>query len=164
MSLAIESATVDDVPLILELIGELADFEQLRHEVTATEADLRRTLFGEHPGAEVVIARLDGNAVGFALFFHNYSTFLGQPGIYLEDLYVRSVARGNGVGQAMLVRLARLARERGCGRLWWVLDWNERAIAFYRELGAAPMDEWTVFRLDRAGIDKLADEPTKGAS
>jgi GNAT superfamily N-acetyltransferase len=156
---SIEAARVGDVGLILTLIGELAEFEGLRHEVVASEDDLRRTLFSDRPAAEVVLARIADETVGFALFFHNYSTFLGRPGLYLEDLYVRPAARGRGVGRALLVHLARLARERGCGRLeWWVLDWNERAIAFYRSLGASAMDDWTVYRLDRAAIEALAGE------
>ena len=155
----IRPATPDDVALILRFIRELADYERLLHEVVATEDRLRETLFGARPAAEVVIAEEDGEARGFALFFHNYSTFLAQPGIYLEDLYVRPEARGRGAGRALLAHLARLARERGCGRLeWWVLDWNESAMRFYRSLGARPMDEWTVFRLAGADLDRLADE------
>lgn len=149
-----------DVPLILRFIRELAEYERLLHEVVATEERLRETLFGARPAAEVVIAEdADGAALGFALFFHNYSTFLAQPGIYLEDLYVRPEARGRGAGRALLAHLARLARERGCGRLeWWVLDWNESAIRFYRSLGAQPMDDWTVFRLTGEELGRLADE------
>jgi GNAT superfamily N-acetyltransferase len=156
----IRPAAEADVPLILRFIRELAEYERLLHEVVATEDRLRDTLFGPRPGAEVVIAEdEDGEPLGFALFFHNYSTFLAQPGIYLEDLYVRPEARGRGAGRALLAHLARLARERGCGRLeWWVLDWNEPAIRFYRSLGARPMDEWTVFRLAGADLDRLADE------
>ncbi len=148
-----------DVPLILRFIRELADYERLLHEVVATEERLRRTLFGPRPGAEVAIAEADGEPVGFALFFHNYSTFLAQPGLYLEDLYVRPEARGRGIGRALLAHLARLARERDCGRMeWWVLDWNEAAIRFYHSLGARPMDEWTVFRLTGDDLARLADE------
>ncbi len=156
----IRPATDGDVPLILRFIRELADYERLLHEVVATEDRLRESLFGPRPGAEVVIADDgDGEPLGFALFFPNYSTVLAQPGIYLEDLYVRPQARGRGVGRALLSHLARLARERGCGRLeWWVLDWNESAIRFYRSLGARPMDDWTVFRLAGADLDRLADE------
>lgn len=157
MPLHLRHATESDVPLVLTFIRELAGYERLAHEVVATEERLRRTLFGPRPFAEVVLAELEGEAVGFALFFHNYSTFLGLPGIYLEDLYVRPAARGAGVGRALLRHLARLAVERGCGRLeWWVLDWNEDAIRFYASLGARPMDEWTVFRLDGAALDRLA--------
>jgi GNAT superfamily N-acetyltransferase len=157
--MAIRPAVEADVPLILRFIRDLADYERLLHEVVATEARLRETLFGARPAAEVMIAEADGEPLGFALFFHNYSTFLAQPGLYLEDLYVRPEARGRGVGRALLAHLARLARERGCGRLeWWVLDWNESALRFYRSLGARPMDEWTVQRLTGADLDRLADE------
>ncbi len=145
--------------MILELIGELAEYERLRHEVVATEDDLRRTLFGERPAAEVVLAEVAGEAspVGFALFFHNYSTFLGRPGLYLEDLFVRTAWRGRGIGRRMLQHLARIAVERGCGRFeWWVLDWNEPAIRFYRSIGAVPMDEWTVQRVTGEALERLA--------
>jgi GNAT superfamily N-acetyltransferase len=156
----IRPAAEADVPLILRFIRELAEYERLLHEVVATEAKLRETLFGARPAAEVVIAEdEDGEPLGFALFFHNYSTFLAQPGIYLEDLYVRPEARGRGAGRALLAHLARLAKERGCGRLeWWVLDWNESAIRFYGSLGARPMDDWTVFRLTGDDLARLADE------
>lgn len=157
-TLRIRPAVEADVPLILRFIRELADYERLLHEVVATEDRLRDTLFGARPAAEVVIAE-DGEPLGFALFFHNYSTFLAQPGIYLEDLYVRPEARGRGAGRALLAHLARLAKERGCGRLeWWVLDWNESAIRFYRSLGAQSMDDWTVFRLTGDDLARLADE------
>ena len=156
----IRPAVKADVPLILRFIRELAEYERLLHEVVATEEKLRDTLFGARPAAEVVIAEdADGEPLGFALFFHNYSTFLAQPGIYLEDLYVRPEARGRGAGRALLAHLARLAKERGCGRLeWWVLDWNESAIRFYRSLGAQPMSDWTVFRLTGDDLARLADE------
>ena len=158
-TLRIRSAVEADVPLVLRFIRELAEYERLLHEVVATEERLRDTLFGARPAAEVVIAEEDGEPVGFALFFHNYSTFLAQPGLYLEDLYVRPEARGRGAGRALLAHLARLARERGCGRLeWWVLDWNDSAIRFYRSLGARPMDDWTVFRLAGDELARLADE------
>jgi len=148
MSLTIREATRADVPLILTFIRELAEYEKLLHEVEATEADLAETLFGSTPRAEVVIAESEGSAAGFALFFHNYSTFAGRPGIYLEDLYVRPAARGKGVGRALLAHLADLALARGCARLEWaVLDWNRPAIGFYESLGAKAMDEWTVYRL-----------------
>lgn len=150
-------ATESDVSLIHELIGELAAYEKLSHQVEGTPEQLREALFGERPGAEVLIARDGSRAVGFALFFHNFSTFLCRPGLYLEDLFVREEARGRGIGQRLLAELARIARDRGCGRMeWWVLDWNEPAIGFYKRLGAEPMDEWTVFRLDRDGIANLA--------
>lgn len=157
MPIDIRSANAQDVPLILAFIRDLAEYERLSHEVVATEEKLHRTLFGERRFAESIIASLDGEPVGFALFFHNYSTFLGQPGIYLEDLYVRPAARGRGVGEKLLAHLARLAIDRGCGRLeWWVLDWNEPALAFYRKLGAVPMDEWTVQRVTGSALEALA--------
>jgi len=157
--MAIRAATPDDVPLILRFIRELAAYERLAHEVVATEEKLRETLFGARPYAEVVIAEEAGEPAGFALFFHNYSTFLGRPGIYLEDLYVRPEMRGGGIGRALLAHLARLAVERGCGRLeWWVLDWNEPAIRFYRQLGAEAMDDWTVFRVAGDALTQLASD------
>ncbi len=154
----IRSATSADVPGILSFINKLAVYEKLAHEVTATEAGLQETLFGERRYAEVVIAYHHGQPVGFALFFHNYSTFLGKPGIYLEDLYVDEDQRGKGFGKALLIHLARLAEERNCGRLEWsVLDWNEPAIKFYKSLGAVPLDEWTVFRVTGAALATLAN-------
>ncbi|MFN8000159.1 MAG: GNAT family N-acetyltransferase [Acidobacteriota bacterium] len=156
----IRSATSADVPVILSFINKLAVYEKLAHEVTATEAGLQETLFGERRYAEVVIAYHHGQPVGFALFFHNYSTFLGKPGIYLEDLYVDEDQRGKGFGKALLIHLARLAEERNCGRLEWsVLDWNEPAIKFYQSLGAVPLDEWTVFRVTGAALATLANTP-----
>lgn len=155
----ITPATEEDAPLILWFIKELAEYERLPHEVVATEESLRSSLFGERSAAEVLFGRLDGEPAGFALFFHSFSTFLGRPGIYLEDLYVRPEFRGRGVGKALLFYLAGLARERGCGRLEWsVLDWNESAIGFYRSLGAVPMDEWTVFRVSGEALDLLSEE------
>lgn len=155
--LEIAPAVPADVPLVLRFVRELADYERLAHQVTATEDDVRRELFGAHPGAEVVIARLDGEPVGMALFFHNFSTFLARRGLYLEDLLVTPAARGRGVGRELLAYLARLAVARGCGRFEWaVLDWNEPAIRFYRALGAEPMEEWTVFRLTGEALAKLA--------
>jgi GNAT superfamily N-acetyltransferase len=157
--LTLRAATPDDVPLILRFIRELADYERLLHEVEATEERLRETLFGPRAYAEVVIAETQGEPQGFALFFHNYSTFLAKPGIYLEDLYVRPEARGRGIGRKLLAHLARIAKERGCGRLeWWVLDWNEPARRFYRSLGAEAMDEWTVHRVAGGALDRLAAE------
>lgn len=156
----IRSATSADVPVILSFINKLAVYEKLAHEVTATEAGLQETLFGERRYAEVVIAYHHGQPVGFALFFHNYSTFLGKPGIYLEDLYVDEDQRGKGFGKALLIHLARLAEERNCGRLEWsVLDWNEPAVKFYQSLGAEPLDEWTVFRVTGAALATLANTP-----
>ena len=150
-------ATAEDTPVILAMIRELADYERMSHEVVADITRLRQSLFGERRVAEVLIAAKRGEPLGFALFFHNFSTFVGRPGIYLEDLYVRPAARGSGIGKALLVRLARIAVERGCGRLEWaVLDWNEPAIGFYRRLGATAMDEWTVFRLTGAALEDLA--------
>ena len=155
----IKPATIDDVPLILQFIKDLAEYEKLLHEVVATEEILRETLFGQHVHAEVVIGYLQGQPVSFALFFHNFSTFLGRSGIYLEDLFVEPVARGKGIGQKMLAYLAKLAKERNCGRLeWWVLDWNEEAIGFYKSLGAVPMDEWTVYRVTDQALDNLANK------
>lgn len=155
--LHIRPAAENDVPLILELIQGLAEYERLAHEVVATEEKLRHTLFGAKPVAEVLIAEQDGTPAGFALFFHNYSTFLAKPGIYLEDLFVKPSFRGKGIGKALLVRLARVAVERDCGRLEWsVLDWNEPAIRFYRSLGSRPMDEWTVHRVSGDALLQLA--------
>jgi GNAT superfamily N-acetyltransferase len=155
--IAIAPATPLDVPLILRFIRELAEYECLSHAVVADEATLREGLFGARPGAEVLLARDGDEGLGFAVFFHSFSTFVGRRGLYLEDLYVKPEARGRGVGRALLQRLARLAVERGCGRFEWaVLDWNEPAIRFYRALGARPMDDWTVFRLDGEALRALA--------
>jgi len=155
----IRPARVGDVPVILELIRDLATYERAPHEVTATEEQLVDVLFGERPAAEVLLVFEGKSPVGFALFFHNFSTWLGRPGLYLEDLFVKPEKRGKGYGRALLVELAKIAMERGCGRMEWaVLDWNEPAIKFYRSLGAKPMDEWTVFRLTRDGIERLALE------
>ena len=154
---AIRPAVPDDLPLICALIRELADYEKLAHEVRFDSARLGEYLFGPRPMAEVLIAESDGTAQGFALFFHNFSTFEGRPGIYLEDLFVRPAARGKGLGKALLAHLARLAVDRGCARFeWWVLDWNAPSIGFYKALGARPMDEWTVMRVDGAALDALA--------
>jgi GNAT superfamily N-acetyltransferase len=158
-SIRIASATEEQVPLILELIRGLAEYERLAHEVVATEESLRASLFGPRPDAEVVIAYVGDQPAGFALFFHNYSTFLGQRGLYLEDLFVKPAFRRNGVGRRLLQYLARLAVERRCGRFeWWVLDWNEPAIGFYQGLGARPMSDWTVYRLTGDALVKLAGE------
>ncbi len=153
----IRPAAPADVPLILTFIRELATYEKLAHEVVATDADMHAALFGERPVIEAVIASLDGQPVGYALFFPTFSTFLGKPGLYLEDLYVRPAARGFGVGRKLLEHLARITVERGWGRLEWsVLDWNEPSIAFYKKMGAKPMDEWTVFRLAGEKLHSLA--------
>jgi GNAT superfamily N-acetyltransferase len=154
----IRAARPDDVPIIAALIRDLAAYEHLEHEVVFDEAVLGDHLFGERRYAEVIIAETEDGPVGFALFFHNFSTFLGRPGIYLEDLFVRPGARGRGLGKALLVELGRLARARGCGRIEWaVLDWNEPSIAFYRSLGAAPKDEWVLYRMAGAAMAALAD-------
>ena len=165
----IAPAEVRDVPVILRLIKELAEYERLAHEVAATEDSVRESLFGAKPHAEAVIARAvpsqshhvagagGDEAVGCAVWFHSYSTFLSKPGLYLEDLFVRPAWRGRGVGRALLRHLARIAIARGCGRMEWsVLDWNDPAIGFYRSIGARPMDEWTVYRLTGDALDRLA--------
>ena len=155
----IRTATPDDVPAILSMVRELAEYERAPHEVTATESHLRTALFGEHPAVYALIAENDdtGEAVGFAMWFLNFSTWLGRHGIYLEDLYVKPHARGEGHGRALLTRLAQIAVERGCGRVEWaVLDWNEPSIGFYKSLGAVPMDEWTIFRLTGDSLGRLA--------
>ena len=155
----VRAATRADVPLILTLIHELAAYEKLAREVVATEETLVATLFGRQPHAFVLIAEVGGAAVGFALFYHNYSTFLGRPGIFLEDLFVRPEARGRGAGRALLSRLAAIALERGCGRFEWaVLDWNESAIGFYRKLGATALNDWTTYRLTGGALARLAEE------
>src|SRR6266478_9338055 len=156
--LVIRPATVADVPVILELIRELATYERAPNAVTATKEQLVDVLFGPRPAAEVVLALEEEMPVGFAVFFHNFSTWLGQPGLYLEDLFVKPEERGKGYGRALLVHLGKIARERGCGRMEWaVLNWNEPAIKFYRALGAKPVDEWTVYRLTGDEINALAE-------
>jgi GNAT superfamily N-acetyltransferase len=156
-SFQIRTTTESDLAVILSLIRELAEYERAPDAVVATEAGLREVLFGAKRSAEVLLASEEQEPVGFAVFFHNFSTWLGRPGLYLEDLFVRPEKRGKGYGRALLERLARIAQERGCGRMEWaVLDWNDPAIQFYRKLGAQPMDEWTVFRLTGEGIAKLA--------
>lgn len=157
--LSIRQAGPSDVPIVLGFIRDLAEYERLSHEVVATEEDLHEHLFGEHRTAEAVLGYLGDEAVAFALFFHNFSTFLGRPGIYLEDLFVRPSARGLGIGRAMLRYVAQLACERKCGRVEWsVLDWNEPAIGFYRSLGAIPKDEWTIYRLTGDALQRFAVE------
>ena len=157
MTHTIRPATAADLPLIAQFIRDLADYEKLADEVRFNEAMLGDRLFGARPYAEVLIGEIDGVPEGFALFFHNFSTFEGRPGIYLEDLFVRPEARGWGLGKAFLKRLAALAVERDCARLEWsVLDWNEPSIQFYKALGARPMDEWTVMRVDGQALEDLA--------
>jgi len=161
----IRRACVQDVPVILHLIRDLATYERAPDEVTATEEQLVDVLFGEKPAAEVLLAFEGGSPVGFAVYFFNFSTWLGRPGLYLEDLFVKPEKRGKGYGRALLVELAKIARDRGCGRMEWaVLEWNEPAIKFYRALGAKPMHEWTVFRLTRDGIAKLANAADTAAT
>ncbi|MGB7921652.1 MAG: GNAT family N-acetyltransferase [Pyrinomonadaceae bacterium] len=155
----IEETAPKDVPLLLSFIKELAEYERLSGSATVTEDEIKDALFGERPYAEAVIGYYEDAPVSFALFFHNLSTFIGRPGLYLEDLYVRPEMRGRGFGRAMLRYLAQAARERGCARMEWaVLDWNEPAIKFYKSLGALPMDDWTVFRLAGEALDQLAGE------
>lgn len=156
-ALQLRPATRADAGLVLALIGELAEYERLAAEAVATEAGLAEQLFGDHPAAEVVIAEVDGAPAGFALFFHNFSTFLGRRGLYLEDLFVRPAFRGHGVGLALMKHLARIAMARGCGRFEWsVLDWNAPAIGFYRRLGAVGLDDWTVQRVSSDALRALA--------
>ena len=151
-------AAEPDIPVILDMIRALAEYEKLAHVVTATEERLRATLFGDPPAAEVLLAHLEMECAGFAVFFSNYSTFLAQPGIYLEDLYVKPDARGKGIGLALLTHIARIATERGCGRVEWsVLDWNEPSIRFYKQLGAVPMEDWTRYRLSGEELARLAE-------
>ena len=153
----IRTATESDVSTILEMIRALAEYERLSHQVTATESLLRESLFGANPAAEVILAFQEEECVGFALFFSTYSTFLAKPGLYLEDLYVKPGARGKGIGLALLVHLAKLAIERDCGRVEWeVLDWNAPSIAFYKKLGAAPLDDWTRYRLTGDALTQLS--------
>jgi GNAT superfamily N-acetyltransferase len=161
MNIRIEPARERDVPLILELIRGLAEYERLADQCIATEARLREALFGAQPAAEVLLAYADDQPAGFALFFHNFSTFLGRRGLYLEDLFVKPEFRRLGIGRRLLAALARVAVERGCGRFEWsVLDWNAPAIEFYKRLGAKPLDEWTIFRVTGDALAGLADGPT----
>lgn len=157
MSFKIRKSTPIDVPLILQMIRELADFEQLLDQVVTDEQTLHHSLFSDAKGPEVLIAEENKQPVGFVLFFHNFSTFLGRKGIYIEDLYVRQEYRGKGYGELILKEICQLAKNRNCGRVeWWVLDWNERAINFYKKIGAVPMSDWTVFRLTEEAINQLA--------
>ena len=154
----IRSAIESDAKLILSLIREIAEYEKLLHEVVATESLIKENLFGQNPVAKSLIAELDNQPVGYALYFYNFSTFLGRPGIYLEDLYVKPECRGLGIGKKLLTKLAKIAVEKNCGRVEWsVLDWNEPAIKFYRAVGAIPMDEWTVQRLTGETLAKFAE-------
>jgi GNAT superfamily N-acetyltransferase len=153
----IEPASPSDVPVILKFIRDLAEYEKLSHLVVASEANIREHVFGPNPVAEVLLAYSDNVPVGFALYFRNFSTFLGQVGIYLEDLFVEPAHRGKGIGKALLSRLAKIAIERGYGRLEWsVLDWNTPSIEFYRSLGAVPLDQWTGYRLTGEALTKLS--------
>ena len=162
-NLEIRTTTEADIPVILDLIRQLAEYEREPEAVVATEAGLRDVLFGAHRSAETLLALENDKPVGFAVYFYNFSTWLGRPGLYLEDLFVLPSVRGKGYGRALLERLAQIAQERGCGRMEWaVLDWNEPAIQFYKKLGAAPMSEWTVFRLTQKGIAKLAGADASG--
>ena len=163
-ALSIDPARPQDAGLIVALVRELAEYVRLLDQVVLTEQDIHRDLFGPRPHAEAVIAREGDEPVGFALWFHNYSTFAGRPGLYLEDLFVRPACRGRGYGEALLRYLARVALERGCARFEWsVLDWNEPALAFYRKLGAVPMDEWTVQRVSGEALEALAQGKSEGA-
>jgi GNAT superfamily N-acetyltransferase len=154
----IRDASISDVPTILQLIRDLATYERAPNDVVATEEGLREVLFGVEPSAKVVLIFEGKEAIGFAVYFFNFSTWLGRPGLYLEDLFVKPETRGRGYGRALLVHLAKIARDHGCGRMEWaVLDWNEPAIQFYRKLGATPLEDWTVFRLTQDGINRLAE-------
>lgn len=164
-SVCIEAARVEDVADILRLIRALAEYEKLLHKVVATEADLRESLFGPQPAGECLVARVDGRAIGMAIYFRNLSTFLGKPGIYLEDLFVEPEFRGLGVGRALLRAVAKIAVDRGYSRMdWSVLDWNEPAIRFYKGLGALPIDEWTIFRLQDEALASFVGPESKEAS
>ncbi|MEQ1859978.1 MAG: GNAT family N-acetyltransferase [Chthoniobacteraceae bacterium] len=157
---SIRVATEDDASLVHAFIRELAEYEKLAHEMVASVEDLRRELFGAQPRAEVVFACEDGGAVGFALFFHNFSTFVGRPGLYVEDIFVRPAHRGKGYGRALMIHLAKLAHERGCGRFeWTVLDWNQPALDFYRSLGAEAKTEWIIQRVGGDALAALAARP-----
>jgi GNAT superfamily N-acetyltransferase len=157
MDFQIRNGTERDIPLILQMIKGLAEYEKLSDQVVATEDGLRESLFGAHPAAEVVIGYAGDEPAGFALFFHNYSTFLGQRGLYLEDLFVIPEWRGKGLGRQLLAHLARIAVERGCGRMEWsVLDWNDQAMRVYRGIGATPLDDWTICRITGDALHRLA--------
>ena len=159
--ISFRQAQVQDVPLILSFIRELAEYEKLLDQVVATEEELEHWLFEEH-SAQVLFLLEEGQEVGFALYFYNFSTFLGRAGLYLEDLYVRPNFRGKGYGRALMKKLAQLAVEKGCGRMeWWCLDWNASSIGFYRSLGAEAMDEWTTYRLEGRTLQDAAENPAK---
>ncbi len=154
--ITLREATPEDIPLILQFIQDLADYEKEPAAAGATSEDIQRTIFEDRAYANVIIGEIDGQPRGFSLYFFNYSTWLGKPGLYLEDLFVQPAARGSGLGKALLLNLVRIAQEKGCGRMEWsVLDWNTPAIEFYRSLGAVPMDGWTVNRLDEAAMEAL---------
>lgn len=158
----IRKACPEDTALILQMIRELADFEKLLDQVVADEPTLKQSLFSDPKGPEVLIAEENKQPVGFVLFFHNFSTFLGRKGIYIEDLYVREAYRGKGYGELILQEICRLAKQRHCGRVeWWVLDWNERAINFYKKIGAVPMSDWTVFRLTEEAAEQVVKSKKK---
>jgi GNAT superfamily N-acetyltransferase len=162
MNFSIRQATEQDIPLICSFIRQLAEYERLLHEAVVTEETLRQNLFGTRRYAEVLLGFADDQPVAFAVFFHNFSTFLGRPGLYLEDLFVVPEMRGKGIGQSMLVELAKIAHERGCGRVEWaVLNWNEPAIKFYKNLGAASLDDWTIFRVTGEAFERLAATAVK---
>ncbi len=159
MNFQIRQATEADIPVVAWFIRQLAEYERLLHEAVVTEEILRENLFGERAYAEVLLGYHEDRPVAFAVFFHNFSTFLGRPGLYLEDLFVIPEMRGKGFGRSMLVHVAKIARDRKCGRFEWsVLDWNQSAIEFYKKLGAVPMNEWTVFRVGGEALERLADE------
>lgn len=159
MTHRIRKATVDDSALILEFIKELASCEELEHQVSGTVENIEHTLFSDHPKVEALILEVDNNPAGFALFFHNYSTFLCKHGIYIEDIYVREKYRGKGYGKYLLQSICSIAKDRDCGRVeWWCLDWNKPSIDFYLKLGAEAMSEWTVYRLNRQKIEEIASE------
>ena len=158
MNFTVRPATEHDVPQILSFIRQLAEYERLSSEAVATEETLRESLFGSRPYAECLLGYANDKPVAFAVFFHNFSTFLGRPGLYLEDLFVVPEMRGKGFGRIMLAELAEIARERKCGRFEWaVLDWNEPAIQFYKNLGAVPMNDWKIFRMTREALERLAN-------
>jgi GNAT superfamily N-acetyltransferase len=157
--LTIRNAEKSDAPLILSFIKEIANYEKLSHEVTATEKDIQENLFGDTKYAEVLIAESENEPVGYALFFYNFSTFTGRPGIYLEDLFIRPKYRGKGIGKTLLLKLIKIAKNKNCGRVeWCVLDWNEPAIEFYKNLGAVPMDGWSIFRVTNEKFEKILEK------